>query len=193
MDVDPVIRFGFGFVQGANDAAKELGIEDEVSIKYWYSGVFSASDEIKTKMEAWYSEGPEVVFACGGQIYLSAVSAAEAANGKVIGVDTDQSAESKVIITSAMKELKNSVILALGQLYSTQDKKWTEELAGKTAKLGAKDNCVGLPTAIESWRLTKFTVEEYNKLFEDVKSGKITVNNDVKNNPKTSIKVDYQN
>ena len=193
MDVDAVIRFGFGFVQGANDAAKELGVEKDVSIKYWYSGVFSASDEIKTKMEAWYSEGTEVVFACGGQIYLSAVSAAEAANGKVIGVDVDQSAESKVIITSAMKELKNSVVLALGELYGTQNKKWPEDLAGKTSKLGAKDNCVGLPTAKESWRLTKFTVEEYNKLFEDVKSGKIKVSNDIKNNPKTSIKVDYQN
>ena len=137
-------------------------------------------------MEAWYSEGTEVVFACGGQIYLSAVSAAEAANGKVIGVDVDQSAESKVIITSAMKELKNSVILALGELYSTPDKKWTEDL-------GAKDNCVGLPTAKDSWRLTNYTVEEYNKLFEDVKSGKIEVSNDTKNKPTTSIKVDYQN
>ena len=193
MSVDAVIRFGFGFVQGANDAAKELGVENEVSIKYWYSGAFTASDEIKTKMEAWYSEGTEVVFACGGQIYLSAVSAAEAANGKVIGVDVDLSAESKVIITSAMKELKNSVILALGELYSTPDKKWTEDLAGKTSKLGAKDNCVGLPTAKDSWRLTNYTVEEYNKLFEDVKSGKIEVSNDTKNKPTTSIKVDYQN
>ena len=92
-----------------------------------------------------------------------------------------------------MKELKNSVVLALGELYGTQNKKWPEDLAGKTSKLGAKDNCVGLPTAKESWRLTKFTVEEYNKLFEDVKSGKIKVINDIKNNPKTSIKVDYQN
>lgn len=193
MDVDAVIRYGYGFVQGANDAAKKLGVEDDVTIKYWYSGSFSANDEIKTKMEAWYSEGTEVVFSCGGGIYLSAVSAAEAANGKVIGVDVDQSAESKVIITSAMKELKNSVILALGELYSSSNKKWTDNLAGKTSTLGAKDNCVGLPTATESWRLTKFTVEDYKKLFDDVKAGTVSISKDTKTAPKTSIKVDYQN
>ena len=193
MAVPAVIRYGYGFVQGANDAAKKLGVEDDVTIKYWYSGSFSANDEIKTKMEAWYSEGTEVVFSCGGGIYLSAVSAAEAANGKVIGVDVDQSAESKVIITSAMKELKNSVILALGELYSSSDKKWTDNLAGKTSTLGAKDNCVGLPTATESWRLTKFTVEDYKKLFDDVKAGTVSISKDTKTAPKTSIKVDYQN
>ena len=116
-----------------------------------------------------------------------------AAKGKVIGVDVDQSAESKVIITSAMKELKNSVILALGELYSSSDKKWTDNLAGKTSKLGAKDNCVGLPTATESWRLTKFTVEDYKKLFDDVKAGTVSISKDTKTAPKTSIKVDYQN
>ena len=118
---------------------------------------------------------------------------AEAANGKVIGVDVDQSAESKVIITSAMKELKNSVILALGELYSSSNKKWTDNLAGKTSTLGAKDNCVGLPTATESWRLTKFTVEDYKKLFDDVKAGTVSISKDTKTAPKTSIKVDYQN
>lgn len=193
MDVDAVIRFGYGFVQGANAAAKELDIEDKVSVKYWYSGSFTPTDEIKTKMEAWYAEGTEVVFSCGGGIYLSAVSAAEAADAKVIGVDVDQSAESPLIITSAMKELKNSVELALGKLYGTENKKWPEDLAGKTAKLGAAENCVGLPTAENSWRLTKYTVEEYQTLFEAVKTGEIVVSADTKKAPKVAIDVDYQN
>lgn len=193
MDVDAVIRYGYGFLQGANDAAKELKIEDEVSVKYWYSGSFTPTDEIKTKMEAWYSDGTEVVFACGGSIYLSAVSAAEAANAKVIGVDVDQSAESDVIITSAMKELKNSVILALTDLYATDDNKWPEDLAGKTAKLGVADNCTGLPTATESWRLKKYTVENYKKLFENVKNGTIAISSETETKPDVDITVDYQN
>lgn len=192
MDVDAVIRYGYGFLQGANDAAKELKVEDEVSVKYWYSGSFTPTDEIKTKMEAWYADGTEVVFACGGSIYLSALSAAEAANAKVIGVDVDQSAESDVIITSAMKELKNSVILALTDLYNTTDKKWPTELAGQTAKLGAADNCTGLPTAEESWRLKNYTVADYNTLFENVKNGTITISNDTTTKPKVDITVDYQ-
>lgn len=194
MDVPAVIRYGYGFVQGANDAAKKLGNEKDVKIKYWYSGSFSPTDEIKTKMESWYSDGTEVVFACGGGIYLSATSAAEAANAKVIGVDKDQYFESETIITSAMKDLTTSVKLALKDLYATADKKWPADLAGKTATLGAKDNCVGLPTAETSWRLTKFTVAEYEKLFDDVKNGTITISNSSDKNvkPKVNITVDYQ-
>ena len=194
MDVPAVIRYGYGFVQGANDAAKKLGKEKDVSIKYWYSGSFAPTDEIKTKMESWYSDGTEVVFACGGGIYLSATSAAEAANAKVIGVDKDQYFESETIITSAMKDLTTSVKLALKDLYATENKKWPENLAGKTATLGAKDNCVGLPTADTSWRLTKYTVAEYKTLFEDVKNGKVAIDNSSDKNvkPAVAITVDYQ-
>lgn len=192
-DVPAVIRYGYGFVQGVNDAAKEMKIEDKVSVKYWYSGSFSPTDEIKTKMESWYSDGTEVVFACGGGIYLSATSAATAAGKKVIGVDRDQYFESDTIITSAMKDLTTSVKLALKDLYATADKKWPSDLAGKTSTLGAAEGCVGLPTAKTSWRLTKYTVKEYETLFENVKSGKVKISNDTKNRPDVAIKVDYQN
>lgn len=191
MDVPAVIRFGFGFVQGANDAAKELGIT--VEIKYWYSSVFAANDDIKNKMDSWYSEGTQVVFSCGGGIYLSAVAAALAANGKVIGVDVDQSVESPLIITSAMKELTTSVKLALTSLYANNGK-WDASHAGKTATLGAAENCVGLPTATASWRFATFTVAEYNTLFEAVKNGTVVVSNDIANRPAvTAATVDYQN
>ena len=102
-------------------------------------------------MSGWYSEGTEVVFSCGGGIYLSACAAAEEAGAKVIGVDVDQYYVSDTVITSAMKELKHSVVLALTDLYAN-DCVWPEAYAGTTATLGAADNCVGLPTADTSWR-----------------------------------------
>ena len=193
MAVPAVIRYGYGFVQGANDAAKEKGNAADVSVKYWYCGSFSPSDDIKTKMSGWYTEGTEVVFSCGGGIYLSAVAAAEEAGAKVIGVDVDQSAESELIITSAMKELSTSVVLSLTDLYANNGT-WPEAYAGKTAKLGAADKCVGLPTAEGSWRMTNFTVDQYNALFEQVKSGAITISDasDVENPPAVDIAVDYQ-
>ena len=192
MDVPAVIRYGYGFLQGANAAAKEMKIEKDVTVKYWYAGGFAPSDEIKTKMEAWYADGTEVVFSCGGGIYLSAVAAAEAAGTKVIGVDVDQAAESETIITSAMKELKNSVVLSLEELYKTEDHTWPTELAGKTATLGAADDCTGLPTAKDSWRLTNYTVEEYKLLFENVKTGKVAISNATDVRPDVAITVDYQ-
>ncbi len=189
MAVPAVIRYGYGFVQGANAAAEELGVAGDVSIKYWYCGSFAPSDDIKTKMSGWYTDGTEVVFSCGGGIYLSCTAAAEAAGKKVIGVDVDQSAESATIITSAMKELANSVVLALTDLYKNNGT-WPADLAGKTSTLGAADGCVGLPTA--TWSMKNFTVGMYNDLFEKVKNGTIAISNSTEAAPAVSIAVDYQ-
>lgn len=112
IDVPAVIRYGYGFIMGADKAAQELNLTD-VNIKYWYSGSFQPNDDIATKMDNWYVGGTEVVFACGGGIYLSCLSAAESNDGKMIGVDVDQSNVSDRIITSAMKALSNSVVKAL--------------------------------------------------------------------------------
>ena len=190
MAVPAVTRFGYGFVQGADDAAAELGID--IEIKYWYCGVFVPSDDIKVKMSGWYSEGTEIVFSCGGSIYLSAVAAAEEAGAKVIGVDSDQYFVSDCIVTSAMKGLKQSVVLALTDLYAN-DCVWPEAYAGVTANLGVADDCVGLPTADTSWRFSSFTVEEYNTLYEQVKSGAIEISADTTVEPEvTNASVDYQ-
>jgi basic membrane protein A len=89
-----------------------------------------------------------------------------------------------------MKGLTNSVVLALEDL-DANGGKWSAGYAGKTAVLGAADNCVGLPTAAASWRLGTFTVDEYNKLFEDVKGGKIEISKDIENAPAVTITVDY--
>ena len=190
MAVPAVVRYGYGFVQGANAAAEELGNTADVSIKYWYCGGFAPTDDIQIKMSGWFTDGTEIVFACGGGIYLSAVAAATAADGKVIGVDVDQSAESDCIVTSAMKGLSNSVVLALEDLWNNNGK-WSDAYAGQTAVLGVADDCVGLPTAAGSWRLNTFTVDEYPALFEQVKNGEITISNDTTVEPTVSIAVDY--
>ena len=190
MAVPAVVRYGYGFVQGANAAAEELGNTADVSIKYWYCGGFAPTDDIQIKMSGWFTDGTEIVFACGGGIYLSAVAAATAAGGKVIGVDVDQSAESECIVTSAMKGLSNSVVLALEDLRDNGGK-WSADYAGQTAVLGVADDCVGLPTAEGSWRLTTFTVEAYEALFEQVKNGAITISNATDVEPAVSIAVDY--
>ena len=89
MAVPAVIRYGYGFVQGVDAAAADLGLSD-VTVKYVYGGQFFGDADITAVMDTWYAGGTEVVFACGGGIYTSAVDAAKKANGKVIGVDVDQ-------------------------------------------------------------------------------------------------------
>ena len=170
MSVPAVVRYGYGFVQGADAAAVEDNVD--VNIKYWYSGSFGPTDEIAAKMDSWYTEGTEVVFACGGGIYLSCQSAAEANESKMIGVDVDQSNVSDTIITSAMKALSNSVRMALTAV-GTNGLVWPDAYAGTCQSLGAKEDCVGLP--MESSKLGDFDEAAYETLFQQIVDGTVTI------------------
>lgn len=165
-------RFGYGFVQGAEAAAKELGLaKGDVAVKFSFQhgASFSASAELQAQINGWYSNGTEVVFACGGSMFESVKSAAEANPGsKIIGVDVDQSFASELVITSAVKGLKESVALVLEQYYAG---KWDAELAGKTQNLGAAEDATGLPIATS--RFSTFTADQYNALFAKIKNGEV--------------------
>ena len=112
MAVPAVNRYGYGYVQGADQAAKELGITDEVQVEYVCGGQFYGDADITAYMDTWFgSKGVEIVFACGGGIYTSAAEAAVKTGGKIIGVDLDQAAtieeyEDGLTVTSAMKGLQ---------------------------------------------------------------------------------------
>jgi len=135
-------------------------------------------------MEGWYQKGTEVVFACGGGIYTSALEAAEKNGGKVIGVDVDQSHISPLIITSAMKQLQNVTELMLDTLNKGQ---W-ETYGGKVSNFGLMEGeYVGLPTA--TWSLENFSVEDYEALKEQIRSGEIEVSNATDAMPEVSITV----
>ena len=170
MAVPAVIRYGYGFVQGADAAAKELGVE--IELNYTYGGQFAGSPEITAKMEGWYQAGTEVVFACGGGIYTSALEAAEKNNGKVIGVDVDQSYISELIITSAMKQLQNVTETVLGELNAGN---WANYGGAITNFDLSKGEYVGLP--VDSWTLANYTVEEYNALKNQLADGSLVVDN----------------
>ena len=171
---DACCRFGYGYVQGANDAAKELGITVDMNYSWEYGATFSASTELQTMISGWYANGTEIVFACGGSMFQSISAAASANDGYVIGVDVDQSAESDTVVTSAMKGLSDAVQWAVGHVYDST----FEEIGGTGTSLGVKDNAVELPTAAESWRFETFTVEEYEALYQQMLDGTLVVDND---------------
>lgn len=166
-------RFAYGYVQGIAAAAEELNKNVEVKISFMYGGGFSASTELQTQISGWYANGTEVVFSCGGSMFESVKSAAEATNnGKIIGVDVDQAPLSNRVITSAVKGLSVSVQKILGEFYKGE---WDTKLAAKASNLGAADDATGLPTA--TWRMSNFTVEDYNTLFAAVKTGTVSIKN----------------
>ena len=195
MAVPAVVRYGYGFVQGADAAATETGAD--VTMEYVYGNQFWGDADITAYMDNWYQTlGVEVVFACGGGIYASAAEAAAKVGGKVIGVDVDQAAiidggyGDGMTVTSAMKGLAPTVEHML-----------TEVAAGNFANYGGKIETLGLvsgddpaanyvqiPMESTQWS-DSFSQDDYKALVKDMFDGKITVSNDISAMPSTAIAV----
>lgn len=193
MSVPAVNRYGYGYVQGADAAAKELGITDEVQVEYVCGGQFYGDADITAYMDTWYgSKGVEVVFACGGGIYTSAAEAAVKTGGKVIGVDLDQSVtineyKDGLTVTSAMKGLQVTIDNVLDAILNDE---W-DEYVGKIENLGMEspdpaENYVQLPEETTQWDDT-FTKEDYQKLVERMYNGEYEVSSDSTTFPETKI------
>lgn len=146
MAVPAVQAFGYGYLQGAEDAAVELGLADSaITATYHYTGNFEENDTNKATAKTMYQEGTEVIFACGGSVGKSVMAAAQEAGKKVIGVDVDQRYDSKTVITSAMKGLGTSVTQVLEAIYNTNS--WGN-YAGATTYFDATNDGIGLPTKV---------------------------------------------
>ena len=186
MAVPAVIRYGYGFVQGVDAAAAELGLTD-VSLNYVYGGQFFGDADITAVMDTWYADGTQVVFACGGGIYSSACEAAQKVNGKVIGVDTDQSGiidaayGEGMTVTSAMKGLYPATYDTLTDVVINGN--WSKYV-GQIATLGLvsgddpEANYVQIPMTTQ-FEDGKFTVDDYKALVAAMFDGSLSVSNDV--------------
>lgn len=199
MSVPAVTRFGYGYVQGIDAAAKELGIEGEIEVEYVCGGQFYGDADITAAMDTWYgTKNVEIVFACGGGIFTSAAEAAAKVNGKVIGVDSDQAGTidggygEGMTVTSAMKGLAATVNTVLTDI---QSGKWSE-YAGKIDNLGLvsenpEENYVQLPIGSTQWG-DGFKEEDYRALVKAMYSGEVQVSSDITAMPDTAVNVtDY--
>ena len=197
MAVPAVVRFGYGYVQGADAAAKELNIT--IDMKYAYGNQFYGDADITAVMDTWYAGGTQIVFACGGGIYTSAAEAAQKVGGKVIGVDVDQKGiidglyGEGMTVTSAMKGLYPTTIDTLTDVVING--KW-EEYKGRIDTLGmitgddAAANYVQLGAT--QFADGQFTEADYASLVKAIFEGTIKVSNDIVSEPAvTNSNVSY--
>ena len=187
MAVPAVVKFGYGFVQGVNYAAKEFGIKN-VKVDYNYIGGFNPSPETQTKAASWYRNGVQVIFVAGGGAGNSVMSAAEQNNGYVIGVDVDQSSESPTVITSAMKMIGESVYNAIDEFYKGNFP------GGNSVILDAKVHGIGLP--METSKFKNFTKEDYDNIYKKLVDGSVEIlkdtdAKDVSQLPLDNVKVNF--
>jgi len=170
-------RYGYGFVQGAEAAAAEKDVDVEMRYSWEYGANFNASPDLQTMLNGWFEAGTEVIFMCGGTMFNSGAAAAEAAEANIIGVDVDQSVLSDTVVTSAMKGLAESVMTTLDDYYEGG------KLLSGEKRLGAAEDAVALP--VDSWSLENWSVEDYNALFEQIKSGDLKVDDSLVSDPST--------
>lgn len=168
VSVPAVIRFGMGFIQGVEYAAKEMNVN--VSVNYKYLMTFDALPANKTLATSWFkNDGVEMIFVAAGAAVNNAISAAEELQNKwVMGANVDQHDVSPLIISSSLKKLKESVYGALEDFYKGEFK------GGQTVTLGAPENGVGITDNFT--RFNNFTQEQYEAIYAKLASGEIIVN-----------------
>ncbi len=195
MAVPAVVRYGYGFVQGADAAAAELGLTD-VEIKYVYGNQFYGDSDITAYMDTWYAAGTEVVFACGGGIFTSAGEAAAKVGAKVIGVDVDQAATidglygEGITVTSAMKGLAATVNTELAAIVDGTFEGGKIDNLGLVSDIPA-DNYVQIAGSTQF--ADSFTEADYAALVVAMNSGAVVVSNDTTVEPAVvAVSVDYQ-
>ncbi len=186
--VPGVVRNGYGFVQGIDAAAKEEGLTD-ISLNYAYGSKFYGDSDITTTMKSWYENGTQIVFPCGGAIYTSVAEAVKENDGKLIGVDTDQSdiIDEKygkgMTVTSVIKDLKTTVKDLLDQIHEGSFAGGSFEVFG-LASDQMDGNYVHLPQETTQWS-KDYTKDDYAALLSKLYHGEIEVSDDIEADPES--------
>lgn len=182
-----VENFGYGYIQGINDAAKKKGLgKKSIKLKYTYLGSFEESAEHEYTASSWFAGDTQVIFACAGQAGLSVIKAAEKYKDRyVVGVDVDQSSQSDRVITSAIKDAKRAVYEGLKKIYDGDFD------GGKYAKYGVKEGYIYLE--MQNARFKNFSKKQYDELVNEISVGKIELKNKTSadNNQKEITALDY--
>ncbi|MEG0805016.1 MAG: BMP family ABC transporter substrate-binding protein [Lachnospiraceae bacterium] len=166
--IPSIIRYGYGFVQGADAAVKDKKIEKEaINIKYSYTGNFNASSKNRKLASSWYDKGTQVIFACGQGVEKVVLDAAKLAEKKVIGSAVDRCEESDLVIISAIKNTKQVVYKVLSSYY--------EGTFQGGSSICADARIDGIQLTMTTSRLKRFTMEEYETLYASLSSGFVRV------------------
>lgn len=190
--IPSVQRYGYGYLQGIDDAAAILNISDEISVEYWYADTFFPNQETEDISLEWYQNGTQIIFACGGSIYESILPSASSCGGRLIGADENQNGISDLFLTSAIKGVKSSVITALDDFYAAGNT-WPDEMAGEVISYGAAQKCIELPISSETWRFQNAGLKDYLQILASLKAGNIQISAETDTPPETDISVIYHN
>lgn len=184
-----VMRYGYGYLQGIDAAAKDLSLDD-VAVRYWYAGTFLPDIAVREKADGWYESGTQVIFACGGGIYESVLEAAENQDGLLIGADVDQARVSDRFLTSAVKNINTAVTDTLDSFYANRG--WSEAEAGQVKRYGVEEGCAAIPVVDTEWRFKEVPTTHFFEIYKQMKRGDRAVSDDISAPPSVAVTVNFE-
>lgn len=169
-------RLGYGFLQGANDAAAEL--TTDVSVKTCYSTWNNYyGDGIASLYQPWSDAGTELLFTTPQTLTAQDQM-------KVVLHDSFQS-DNPGVITFARKDYAAATTMLL-ECYLSES---LQPYCGKVTNLTLADgNYLGIDT--DHWGFETFTPERYRTVVQELANGTRTVSNDIANAPNVAISVE---
>lgn len=172
--------YGYGFIQGANDAAVEL--QKEVTINVTYIDEYENEDTASSICDIWYSSGTEVIMISASDAFVQRCAKKAVNNfGYTVGVNNDQSyladgLDYNPFMTSAVKGLGEVVDATLEMVLAGS---WKQELSGRTVYYGLQSgNYVYLPDDEALWLFRDFTLDNYENIKHSISGGAISVVSD---------------
>ncbi len=171
-DIERYSGYGYGFFNGAVDAAEEL--EVKIEFDFAFGNEFDSAEQGIEAVDGWYKNGCEIVMAAGSEETVSAIAKSAVDNfAYVMGTSIDQSYLGQTFdynpfMVSAMKGLREAINTTLERAATKQ---WEEELSGKTVFFGLENgNYLYLNEDEWLWLFEKFTLDDYWTLKEKISS-----------------------
>lgn len=179
---DDARAYGYGFLQGAEYAAKENGIS--VSAAYQYTGDDEKNDKNKQTAKKMYEDGADLIFTCGKNIQDSVIDAAGEKRCYVICSDKDRRYDAGAVITSAVKGVSGALKLVLRSVCDMKDFEYS--FGGKSTYFDAANGGAGLASFVINDkngdafdRFYKFNRNDYEVILERLGSKSVTVKRDI--------------
>lgn len=184
-----VLRYGYGYLQGIDAAAKDLSLDD-VMVNYWYADTYAPDIAVREKTDGWYESGTQIIFACGGGLCESVLEAAENQDGMLIGVDVDQARVSDRFLTSAVKNIGTAVTDALDSFYANGG--WHDGRAGKVKRYGVEEGCAAIPVVDTEWRFKEIPTTHFFEIYKQMKRGDRVASDDISAPPQVAVTVNFE-
>lgn len=178
-ETETYATYGYGFVQGASDAAFEM--DEQISIGITYIDEYPDEDTAASVCDIWYNGGCEIIMVSANDVFVQKCAQKAVDHfAYTVGVNNDQTyladgLDYNPFMTSALKGLEEVVDATLEMVLAGS---WKENLGGRTVYYGLSNgNYVYLPEDSALWLFKDFTFEDYETVKNSIADGSVNVYN----------------